>query len=85
MEAKLDQYLRGPDDGPKCGPSSSMQNAILQCNGSLVPLFLLIFLLTLLTHIARETRRYTYEDWVEPRDRLDCDGNVSKEKFFAQF
>ncbi len=73
----------GPEGGPKCGPSNSTQSTIQQCRGLLFPLFLLIFPITLLTHIENKTRHYAYEDWVEPRDRLDPDGNVTKKKFFA--
>ncbi len=78
----IDTYS-GPKGGPKCGPSDSMQSAIQQCHGLFIPLFLLIFPMTFLTHITNETRCYAYEDWVEPRDRLDCDWNVTKKKFFA--
>jgi len=45
----------GPEGGPKCGPSNAMRDTLHSCHGLLVPMFLLIFPLTLLKHIANVT------------------------------
>ncbi len=77
-----DTYSR-PEGGPKCGPSSAMQNAVCTSNDSLVPLFLLIFPISLLNHIVIETNRYAYMHWVYPKNRLDHDGNTINSMYLA--
>ncbi len=74
-----------PEDVPKCMSSNCIQNIIKWCTGSLVPLFILILLMTLLTHIVKKIRKYMYQDWVEQKDRQDFDGNWPRKNSLLQF
>ncbi len=63
-ELNWNESYFGPEGGPKCRPSNAMQNAVCTSNSSLIPLFLFIFPISLVNHIAMETNRYAYMDWV---------------------
>ncbi len=58
-----------------------MKNAACISEDSLVPLFLLTFSVSHLTHIAIETRRYAYIDWVKPKKHLDGDRNKTNSMY----
>ncbi len=82
-ELNWNDSYSGPEGGPKCGPSNAMQNSVCTSNGSLIPLFLLIFPISLLNHNATETNRYVYIDWVQPKEHLDCNGNTTNSVYLA--
>ncbi len=76
-----DQYT-GPHGGGVCKPSSKIQT-VARKSGRLVDLFLFVFPLSLLEHIATETKRYAYTDWVVQQDRFDRDGAKTSKPFLA--
>ncbi len=54
-----------------------------QKSGQLVDLFLFVFPLSLLEHIAKATKRYAYTNWVLEQDCLDRGRTNSSKPFLA--
>ncbi len=76
-----DQYI-GPHSGRVCKHSIKIQT-VVQKSGRLVDFFLFVFPFFLLEHIAAETKRYSYTDWVIEQDCLDRHGASSSKLFLA--
>ena len=72
----------GYDSGGKVGPSNAITQT-LRTQKTLCSAFFFIFQTSLFTHIAKQTHRYAYEEWVRPVDAgHDRDGNKRKRAIY---
>src|SRR5210317_1133065 len=71
-QPREDDSYTGCEGGPKCGPTQWITNIAMNAE-TLDSLFLAIFPMSLINHIADMTNKYAYKDWVVETEAKDAD------------